>query len=956
MIRNCRQKSDYFTSFNHRTKSLFDKTMVETSPSLVCEGDVAYNSPKLRRGSFTFKRQSNGIWHCIMNYKDGRGDECHVKLEPWALEGVPFNIVEMCQVGAFTICFGNGSYLEYRKAGNYGRVTDLPRIGRLLLALKNSREDSGMHFGSTVHDMFADSPDYCVSDFGGGAAPGNPGRVGCRTSFDKWNGVGGVCHNRHSRSSGGFEGGPKRFDGYRGNRGSQQKKRYSEHCQGYRNYKSSYGSDAQMNHSTNGFHRGRSQYRMQCKTSPLKNRIKRSVENWSRTTAESSENRSSGPRPLKDRGSADNSLERSTSERERGALEQSDGSFDADNEHQAFMSVNNSSTAKLNDRTVHMNGGDPPGNGGILGSRKVVVTKAPDTTPVKNTNPGLAQKRFYGRGMGNTCNDGSPQFAFSAKSVPLKRQSLSSMISPAKKNRHDSEEKENRLSLNGSCQGGRQLDSYGFSNLGNSCYMNAVLQALFCLKGFASDMLHTNEAVKPNPNDNSLYSRVCELLFERMALDPLHATQCYRRLLNNVKEAVNSTISTFRGSKMEDAHEFLTNILEKMSEEIMQANKQTKTPQYNDPIKHFFEYKIIEKSVCTGCSKVVSNAQVLYDIGLPVPKYPCIKSLQSIINSLFKPEKREFNCEHCTNKERLVTTSICTLPRILSIHLKRYKVANRISIKNTNSVRVHKYLTLKQLVGEGVALLQAPVCPSSRFNGTNLETSVDLCSGTIRQSKWHADKEVKSLSEAMVNDGQTKNSELSCSKLENAASVHKGSNKQGLVGGQGPLKDKQANGDEDTAKTLPVATTALTTPQNTDNFQQDFPEIIEDSTEWHNDEDEDLRKAKENSLRTLEEECKTLEERDEMDAVEDDGLLDQIEEENLNGELPHTYQLTSVVCHVGTAERGHYTCCEFDWKKNCFRYYNDDQIIDISEQDFYQRSGNNGYIFFYTHRNLCIET
>lgn len=125
-----------------------------------------------------------------------------------------------------------------------------------------------------------------------------------------------------------------------------------------------------------------------------------------------------------------------------------------------------------------------------------------------------------------------------------------------------------------SCDGGSQKvsknsfesDNYsnsgGFINLGNSCYINAVVQAVLNLKPFVS----TLKAKQLNFSNNNLYNELLRLHSKRKITE--RAIK-----LTNLKRLIDEKNNVFLGNKQQDAHEFLMNLLDAISSAPSRSKK-----------------------------------------------------------------------------------------------------------------------------------------------------------------------------------------------------------------------------------------------------------------------------------------------------------------------------------------------------------------------------------------------
>ncbi|XP_053386505.1 ubiquitin carboxyl-terminal hydrolase 37-like [Mercenaria mercenaria] len=255
----------------------------------------------------------------------------------------------------------------------------------------------------------------------------------------------------------------------------------------------------------------------------------------------------------------------------------------------------------------------------------------------------------------------------------------------------------------------------GFSNLGNTCYMNAILQSLFGLETFSTDLM-SNRRVIRTLQQQSLYYALVKLLYVKR--QPNASDISRREALRRVKSAISTTAKRFSGYGQHDAHEFLGQVLDQLKEEVIKISKATPTPNKeseggaenkidtvspysgNNPITVNFEFEVLHTLTCLQCEEQVTKTEQFHDISLDVPKRKDLmtpRSLQDALSLFFKNEQIEYTCEKCGHGKSDVSHKITRLPRVFILHLKRYSY-NQVFSKHTKmgqNVSVPTYLTMQ---------------------------------------------------------------------------------------------------------------------------------------------------------------------------------------------------------------------------------------------------------------------
>eukprot|EP00743_Colponemidia_sp_Colp-15_P011390 GILK01012699.1.p1 GENE.GILK01012699.1~~GILK01012699.1.p1 ORF type:complete len:775 (+),score=148.68 GILK01012699.1:279-2327(+) len=229
----------------------------------------------------------------------------------------------------------------------------------------------------------------------------------------------------------------------------------------------------------------------------------------------------------------------------------------------------------------------------------------------------------------------------------------------------------------------------GLMNLGNTCYMNSVLQCLTYTPHVCSFLL------------SKLHSSHCTV--DQWCLT-CEAEKHIKRVLgykegNGNKRSSHSRVSAyapenfaknlprigrqFRRGVQEDAHEFLRLVVEKIQKMATtgETNKLTDTP-CKSPYKSYTTIDSIlggylrSQVKCTECGFESNTFDPFMDLSLDIDR---VSSLLESLNSFTKPEmlkgENKYRCSRC--KKKVVARKQFTIfrnPKVLTIQLKRFKV------------------------------------------------------------------------------------------------------------------------------------------------------------------------------------------------------------------------------------------------------------------------------------------
>ncbi|GER33619.1 ubiquitin carboxyl-terminal hydrolase [Striga asiatica] len=227
----------------------------------------------------------------------------------------------------------------------------------------------------------------------------------------------------------------------------------------------------------------------------------------------------------------------------------------------------------------------------------------------------------------------------------------------------------------------------GLRNLGNTCYLNSVLQCLtytpplanFCLRFFHSSVCDSKKE-KRECAFCILERRIALSLNSEAVVDaPLKINRCLRIYAEH-----------FRAGRQEDAHEFLRYVIDACHntclrlKKLQQQQQRGKTGAANGGdisgstetvVKEIFGGELQSQVKCLSCGAESNKIDDIMDISLDILHSG---SLKEALQKFFQPEVLDGNNKYkCDSCERLVAArkqmTILQAPNVLVIQLKRFE-------------------------------------------------------------------------------------------------------------------------------------------------------------------------------------------------------------------------------------------------------------------------------------------
>ncbi|XP_066491259.1 ubiquitin carboxyl-terminal hydrolase 50 [Tiliqua scincoides] len=221
----------------------------------------------------------------------------------------------------------------------------------------------------------------------------------------------------------------------------------------------------------------------------------------------------------------------------------------------------------------------------------------------------------------------------------------------------------------------------GLRNLGNTCYMNAVIQCLCSVAPLVEYFL-SGKYITSLDKENGEIATAFAYLMNDMWLGDFECVspEVFRLVIGERYPA-------FIKKTQQDAQEFLIYVLNELHEALKKASKRRSQgtsswdfrPSAGETsiITRLFEGHLSYDIECLECQTKTYKNEVFTVLSLPIPDdTEC--SLEECLEYFFKPDmltwNNQINCSFCgTKQDAAVKASIAKAPKIVIFHLKRFE-------------------------------------------------------------------------------------------------------------------------------------------------------------------------------------------------------------------------------------------------------------------------------------------
>ncbi|CAG2219760.1 USP3 [Mytilus edulis] len=253
--------------------------------------------------------------------------------------------------------------------------------------------------------------------------------------------------------------------------------------------------------------------------------------------------------------------------------------------------------------------------------------------------------------------------------------------------------------------------SSGLRNLGNTCFMNAVLQSLSNIQQFCGYIKQLPSLEEKSTKKKHITRKASKTEEDILLIEEVRKTLI--ALWQGTKGAISpeslfcviwKVVPRFRGYQQQDAHEFMRYLLDRLHTELLSL---LPYPNNNSPfigpkgkstiVTAIFGGLLQNEVTCLECRMESKKHDPFLDLSLDIPPQFSTRSsknkegdpvcrLEDCLSSFTELEELEaselYMCSNCKKKQRSTKKFwIRRLPNVLCLHIKRFRWQSYFRVK-----------------------------------------------------------------------------------------------------------------------------------------------------------------------------------------------------------------------------------------------------------------------------------
>ncbi|XP_036029952.1 ubiquitin carboxyl-terminal hydrolase 26 [Onychomys torridus] len=539
----------------------------------------------------------------------------------------------------------------------------------------------------------------------------------------------------------------------------------------------------------------------------------------------------------------------------------------------------------------------------------------------------------------------------------------------------------------------------GLPNVGNTCYINVVLQSLCSVPLFVNDLFNQGFPwIKPPRDDFNMP------LMQLIVLKDIYSMKTREKLLVNITKALPQFGEVFTADRQSDAHEFLSLCLVQLKETVQKltilwqsenesGGNNLVTQIFADhaitnkipvcPVANNFEFELLRSIFCKGCGLAVLRKEPSCYLSINIPQG--LKghnlSIQSSFDLFFKAEELEHRCERCMHDTSIALHKFSRLPRVIIIHLKRYSFNESwVMKKDEQNIIISKFLKLSCHCNKNTKPPQ-PLSENEHVKDLDLLKPLHELGSEIFKSSFNSVTTSQFKDFPTVNSRSTKASEPRNVKRDSKVLHGKAQQEDQAKGATANVIESHLTNE--TARKFTkldsgsicqgIRDNDLKITERPPKYQQarkcykerrDKQTFQEAVTQSHRprslEQTENLRKPAQSHTQngSLNPQgslgsSKKPGHKDILDKTKPTG---KVEIQRATGNERNGYRLFNIISHIGSSlHGGHYINDTFDFRKRLWFTYSD-SLVSGTQEDFVLKARlSTGYVFFYMQNEIFEE-